>query len=184
MTEKELSELLTEKYKSKVYDCIGDNSSITPWDVVGDIKKILLEKHPDLKTQNIETDREAHSASITLWKACPNGSAVKCGLLKAEVKREKGEKIHGAFSSWNKWFVKEIKVIFFKEYDGTDVDDLDQTVKNCLARIDKEIDSRTIKFNKATELYKIIKEKCKELGINTRETIDYINRQYYRFEDR
>ena len=61
MTEKELSELLTEKYKGKLYDYIGDKNSISPWDVAEDIKKMLLEKRQDLK---INTEREAHSASV------------------------------------------------------------------------------------------------------------------------
>ena len=180
MTEKELSELLTEKYKGKVYDCLGDKNSITPWDVAEDIKKILLEKRQDL---NITTEREAHSASVTLWKAWANGRSVECGLLRVEVKRQKGEKIHGAFSSWNKWFVKEIKVIFYKDYDNNDVDDLDQTVEKRLKNIDEGIDRRTSEFSKNTELLKTIKEKCKELGLNPREAIDYIDKHWYRFDN-
>ena len=141
---------------------------------------MLLEKHQDL---NITTEREAHSASVTLWKAWANGRSVECGLLKVEIKRQKGEKIHGAFSSWNKWFVKEIKVIFYKDYDNNDVDDLDQTVEKRLKKIDEGINRRTIEFSKNTELLKTIKEKCKELGLNPREAIDYIDKHWYRFDN-
>lgn len=180
MTEKELSELLTEKYKGKLYDYFGNKDSITPWDVAEDVKKMLLEKRQDL---NITTEREAHSASVTLWKAWANGRSVECGLLKVEVKRQKGEKVYGAFSDWNKWFVKEIKVIFYKDYDNNDIDDLDQTIEKRLKNIDEGIDRRTIEFSKNTELLKTIKEKCKELGLNTRDALNYIDRNWYRFEE-
>ena len=108
-----------------------------------------------------------------------SGRSVECGLLKVEVKRQKGEKVYGAFSDWNKWFVKEIKVIFYKDYDNNDIDDLDQTIEKRLKNIDEGIDRRTIEFSKNTELLKTIKEKCKELGLNTRDALNYIDRNWY-----
>ena len=76
MTEKELSELLTEKYKGKLYDYFGNKDSITPWDVAEDVKKMLLEKRQDL---NITTEREAHSAAAAQGQTVVGAVAVGVG---------------------------------------------------------------------------------------------------------
>lgn len=169
MTEQDLSNVLTEEFKGRPY---GGYSSrdINLYTVSESLKKLLTKNFPTVEFVNGTTNK--YSIEMEVSKSWSDGSLYEA-FIRVDIKRQKD------FYS-NKWYVKEIKVIFLKAYDGTDVDDLEQTIKNALTRLDLEHQRKNDKFNTMQIVYEAIVEKCKELNIEPRDAVDYIHRHWYK----